>query len=334
MKKNVILFCLLLVTSGLFAQNSGRGFAFQAVARNLDGTVMSSQNIELKFSLKAGAMAVSPTYVETHVTTTDSFGVFAVTVGKGIMVAATVASYADINFAEAEYWIKVEVNESGTWTEIANQALLSVPYAEAAGNVSAIPTGTVLTWAADASQVPTGWVLCDGQELSRTVYADLYNVIGLSWGEGTGNATFNVPDFRGIFMRGVDNPTGTSAAGRDDDANTRGPLLTGGNSGNAVGSYQLDEFDQHNHSGSSGSAGSHNHGILVDNYNWNWGAVHSRGGGGQSIGFMPWSGNAQLAYPTDLMSSNGSHNHSISIGNNGGAETRPKNAYVNYIIKL
>ena len=333
MKKVFLLFGMLLCVLLVDAQNSGRGFAFQAVARNLDGTVMSSQNIELKFSLKAGAMAVSPTYVETHVATTDSFGVFAVTVGKGIMVAATVASYADINFAEAEYWIKVEVNESGTWTEIANQALLSVPYAEAAGNVSAVPTGTILPFGGDATQVPTGWFLCDGTELSRTVYANLYNVIGLNFGEGTGNATFNVPDMRGVFIRGVDNPTGTSAANKDPNASTRTPV-NGGNAGNAVGSYQGDEYVSHNHTGTTTGSGNHTHTGGEHQHPYAW---RDLGGQGyvtvysSSHGDDGASGWTRAGYGGHTHTGGG---HSHGISSQGGSETRSKNVYVNYIIKL
>ncbi|MBR3661774.1 MAG: tail fiber protein [Alphaproteobacteria bacterium] len=54
-----------------------------------------------------------------------------------------------------------------------------------------------------------GWILCNGQELSRTVYADLFDVIGTRFGAGDGSTTFNVPDYRGKFLRGLG---GNSAA--------------------------------------------------------------------------------------------------------------------------
>lgn len=46
------------------------------------------------------------------------------------------------------------------------------------------------------------WLLCDGSEVSRSDYADLFTVIGDKFGEGNGVTTFNVPDYRGRFLRG------------------------------------------------------------------------------------------------------------------------------------
>ena len=53
------------------------------------------------------------------------------------------------------------------------------------------------------------WLLCDGQAVSRATYADLFAVIGTNFGAGNGVTTFNVPDYRGKFLRGLG---GNSAA--------------------------------------------------------------------------------------------------------------------------
>lgn len=53
------------------------------------------------------------------------------------------------------------------------------------------------------------WFLCNGQELSRATYSELYAIIGTNFGEGNGVTTFNVPDYRGKFLRGLG---GNSAA--------------------------------------------------------------------------------------------------------------------------
>ena len=47
------------------------------------------------------------------------------------------------------------------------------------------------------------WLLCDGQAVSRATYADLFAIIGTNFGEGNGVTTFNVPDYRGKFLRGL-----------------------------------------------------------------------------------------------------------------------------------
>ncbi len=48
-----------------------------------------------------------------------------------------------------------------------------------------------------------GYLLCNGQAVSRTDYADLFEVIGTNFGVGDNSTTFNVPDYRGCFLRGL-----------------------------------------------------------------------------------------------------------------------------------
>ena len=45
------------------------------------------------------------------------------------------------------------------------------------------------------AKVPDGWLLCDGAELSRNHYVDLFNVIGTTYGEGDGLSTFELPTY-------------------------------------------------------------------------------------------------------------------------------------------
>ena len=71
-------------------------------------------------------------------------------------------------------------------------------------SVPTIPTGTIITHG--SSTAPSGWLPCDGRLLSTTTYADLYSVIGNTYGSGTGS--FNLPDLRGYFVRGWDNNRG------------------------------------------------------------------------------------------------------------------------------
>jgi len=56
-----------------------------------------------------------------------------------------------------------------------------------------IPIGTIMLYGAELA--PPGWILCDGIEVSRVTYADLFAVIGIFWGDGDGTTTFNLPNF-------------------------------------------------------------------------------------------------------------------------------------------
>lgn len=86
-----------------------------------------------------------------------------------------------------------------------------------------IPAGVMTDFL--GASAPTGWLLCHGQAVSRTTYADLFTAIGTAYGSGDGSTTFNLPDLRGRTAFGLDN-MGGSDAGRLDVANTIG--TTGG----------------------------------------------------------------------------------------------------------
>ena len=62
------------------------------------------------------------------------------------------------------------------------------------------PAGCVMAFA--GSTTPDGWLLCDGSAISRTDYADLYAVIGDTYGAGDGTTTFNLPDLADRFIQG------------------------------------------------------------------------------------------------------------------------------------
>ena len=62
------------------------------------------------------------------------------------------------------------------------------------------PVGVVQAFA--GTTVPDGWLLCDGSAVSRTTYADLYAVIGDTYGDGDGSTTFNLPDLTDKFVQG------------------------------------------------------------------------------------------------------------------------------------
>jgi hypothetical protein len=92
-----------------------------------------------------------------------------------------------------------------------------------------IPNGIVAQVAYFARQTaPSGWLVCNGQAVSRTTYSTLFSAIGSLWGGGDGVTTFNLPDLRGEFIRGWD-------AGRGVDE------------GRTFASQQTDSIESHGH---------------------------------------------------------------------------------------
>jgi hypothetical protein len=58
------------------------------------------------------------------------------------------------------------------------------------------------------TSAPAGWLKCNGAAVSRTTYASLFAIIGTTFGAGNGTTTFNLPDMRGEFIRGLDDGRG------------------------------------------------------------------------------------------------------------------------------
>lgn len=73
----------------------------------------------------------------------------------------------------------------------------------------AAPVGSIIDFA--GATAPSGWLLCTGQDVSRTTYSALFVVIGTVYGTGDGSTTFNLPDLRGRASFGKDNMGGSAA---------------------------------------------------------------------------------------------------------------------------
>lgn len=78
---------------------------------------------------------------------------------------------------------------------------LRVAQAVAAQIPPAVPTGMIAFF--DLTEVPEGWLVCDGSAVSRTTYASLFAKIGTRHGAGDGSTTFNLPDMDARFLEGT-----------------------------------------------------------------------------------------------------------------------------------
>lgn len=118
-------------------------------------------------------------------------------------------------------------------------------------NLAITPLGGIIPYAGAAA--PTGWLLCNGAQVSRVTYQSLFNLIGTTYGAGDGSTTFNVPDLSQRF------PLGKAASGTGATLGASGGNIdhthTGGSHTHAITSG-----GSHSHGGATGSAGSHDHG--------------------------------------------------------------------------
>ena len=183
-----------------------------------------------------------------------------------------------------------------------------------------VPTGSVFEWAGSSNSIPSGYLYCNGQAVSRTTYAALFTAIGTAYGSGNGSTTFNVPDMRGYFARGV-----SDDSSNDPDKATRTASASGGNTGNNVGSVEISTISAHTHTATS---------VVTDpghNHTERFG-----GGGGAQNNIVGATANTP---PNDANSTNTTASATTGVtvattnANTGGNETRPKNLYFFYIIK-
>jgi microcystin-dependent protein len=78
------------------------------------------------------------------------------------------------------------------------------------------PSGALMMW--PTGTAPSGWLLCNGAEVSRTTYATLFAVIGTTFGLGNGSSTFNVPDYRNRMPVGAGGLYAVAGTGGSKDA--------------------------------------------------------------------------------------------------------------------
>lgn len=244
-KKNMKRLLLIIATSVAIAFSSlaqdTRGISFQGIARDASGNVIASKTLSVTFTIKEG---VTDVYSEKQdKINTDMAGVFTTTIGSTTNTTVLIGkTFADIDFSK-QYSINVSVTYSGgAAISIGTYALQSVPYAKFATSASnGVPVGTIVAYG--GSTIPTGWKLCDGSTVYKKDYPLLFDAIGIDWGYGDNTTgSFNLPDMRGMFLRGASKTTTN-----DPDVSSRTAVNTGGNTGNKVGSLQKSAISEHKH---------------------------------------------------------------------------------------
>lgn len=176
------------------------------------------------------------------------------------------------------------------------------------------------------STAPTGWLLCDGQAVSRATYAELFAVIGTTYGVGDGSTTFNVPNFKGRIGVGYDSgQTEFNALGKTGGAKTH--------------TLAISELPSHYHTvdppatntGYISADHTHSGSLPANSFNAN-GAV--------TVFTTPNSAIRYFAFSTGGVSAN--HYHAVDIAQFNSGNTGGDGAHnnlqpyltVNYIIKI
>ena len=187
--------------------------------------------------------------------------------------------------------------------------------------VQGVPSGSVFCMA--VATVPSGYLECNGAEVSRTTYSVLFAVIGTAYGTGDGSSTFNLPDLRGEFVRGFDNGKGTD-------------------SGRSIATSQSSQNAQHNHSMSVSGTTSNPTPTLTGDVRRISEGYRSQGTA-SGVFTKELDGNNNITgssstSPVAGFSIDATHTHTFSAsgntGNQGGNESRPRNVAMMYVIKI
>ena len=145
-----------------------------------------------------------------------------------------------------------------------------------------LPAGMITAYG--GSTAPSGWLLCQGQAVSRTTYADLFTAVGTAYGSGDGTSTFNLPD----LQRRV--PLGAGAAVGATDS-------LGGSDGIAAASRTL----------------THKHEVVGHYHGMGTGAdLNITASGSGTSGNQSADHTHTFSATSGYMSANASHSHTVS----------------------
>lgn len=162
--------------------------------------------------------------------------------------------------------------------------------------ISALPAGSMQMYAAPVTQstsvgvvtttAPSGWLLANGDAVSRTTYSSLFSAIGTTYGTGNGSTTFNLPDLRGRLPMGVGTGVGLNASG------------TGVTSGSAMTARALGAwFGEETHLLTTSELASHTHANTVSGGNTSSAGSHFHTFGRPAISYVGTGGSFSVSTP-------------------------------------
>ena len=98
--------------------------------------------------------------------------------------------------------------------------------------IEGIPTATIVPWS--SASVPTGFLECNGQAVSRSTYSALFAIVGTTYGAGDGSSTFLVPDLQDNVAVGKSNNKSLASTGGANTVAVAASGNVGGSTANAT----------------------------------------------------------------------------------------------------
>ncbi len=118
---------ILILLFGTLEAQTPDAFSFQAVARGVDGSLLVSSEIEISAAITTDANAQTVVYSESHVTTTNAYGIFSIQIGGGTSPSGSLSS---LDWANGEKYLAIRFRPAGgEFSDLTIQQLVSVPFA-------------------------------------------------------------------------------------------------------------------------------------------------------------------------------------------------------------
>jgi hypothetical protein len=135
MKKIFVVITLLLVASATLFAQVPQSFNYQAAVRNAGGNVIANTTVSFQFAIRDLTPGGTVLYQETHVTSTNEFGLVSLEVGDGTIVSG---AFNTIPWGVGNKYLEVGIDTLGgtAFDVVGTPQLLSVPYALYAGATS------------------------------------------------------------------------------------------------------------------------------------------------------------------------------------------------------
>jgi microcystin-dependent protein len=140
--------------------------------------------------------------------------------------------------------------------------------------IEGIPTATIVPWS--SASVPTGFLECNGQAVSRSTYSDLFAIVATTYGSGDGASTFNVPDLQNNVAVGKSNNKALASTGGANTVASTGNVA--GSTANAT--LSTPQLATHSHPGGATPGGGYSNDGGPEGRNATTG--NQGGGGGHS----------------------------------------------------
>jgi microcystin-dependent protein len=141
--------------------------------------------------------------------------------------------------------------------------------------IEGIPTATIVPWS--SASVPTGFLECNGQAVSRSTYSALFAIIATTYGVGDGASTFNVPNLSDNVAVGKSNNKAIASTGGANTVASTGNI--GGSTANAT--LSTAQLASHSHSAGATKGGpNHNVGPAASTQQTNITSTGNEGSGG------------------------------------------------------